>query len=248
MNYQLLAISMFIGAFISMKALALKLSPKTSFSFLYRTPVFAPFSEKRALKKNEAGVKRLKERFLFFAVLNILGIEFYQFLFSSFQFPLAVKSWLFSPYIYLFTNLLGVSAQALGLLAKDLPADLHNHPYLSKSISEFWGKRWNTWVRDWLALVSKKLAPSNKERTFLAFAFSGIFHEVIIAIPYYLYSGENYFGLMTLFFFIQYLAVAYDKSVLSKSFPELRKPFLWLALFAPMPLFINPSVLAFFGL
>ncbi|MEX1099723.1 MAG: MBOAT family protein [Bacteriovoracaceae bacterium] len=247
MSYQLYVIAVFLGAFIFMKWLAVKSAPGLDISFLYRSPVFAPFSQKRNLKKNQASVKRLKERFLFLAVANILGIEFYQFLFSSFTFPIFIKAWLFCPYIYLFTNLLGVSAQALGLLGKELPPDLHNHPYLSKNLSEFWGKRWNTWVRDWLAQTSKRLARSREQRTFLAFVFSGIFHEIIIAVPFYFYTGENDFGLMTSFFFLQYLGVALDKKLLSKKSPALRKPFMWAALLLPMPLFINPAVLAFFG-
>ncbi|MCO4755675.1 MAG: hypothetical protein KC478_14430 [Bacteriovoracaceae bacterium] len=248
MNYQLLAIVVFFTSFFSMKFAALWIEGEKGLGFLWRSPVFAPRSERRNLKSNQASLQRIWQRLIFFSFLAIAGIEFYQFLFTQFDFGLMVKAWIFSPYIYIFTNLLGVGAQCLGLLTKELPTDLHNHPYLAQNISEFWGKRWNIWVSDWLALISKSLSPNKLlERLFLAFLLSGIFHEVIVAIPYYLYSGENYFGLMTSFFMIQFLAVSIDKKILKTLGPRTRRLFLWFSLLAPMPLFINPSVMAFFG-
>ena len=247
MDYQLLAIAVFLAAFFAMKALALMVSG-TDWTFLYRSPVFAPFSEKRALRKNRSSVKRLKERFIFLAIANIVLIEAYQFLFAQYSFSQVLKAWLFAPYLYFFTNLLGTSAQCLGLLTKEIPADIHNHPYLSKGLSEFWAKRWNVWVGDWLAVVSRKLSVRpGSFRLFTAFALSGFFHELIIALPYYLSSGKNYFGLMTTFFMLQFLFVLLDKKLFVAAGKLPRKLFLWFSLLAPMPLFVNPSTLAFFG-
>lgn len=250
MEFQLLVIAVFLVAFLGMKAAALYTTPGTGLSFLYRSPVFAPISEKRSLKKNQASISRLKSRFLFIAVSNILALEFYQFLFSSFEFPLVLKAWIFAPFIYLFTNLLGISAQCLGLLTKEIPTDLHNAPYLSESISEFWANRWNIWVGDWLAIVSKKISNSRGIfRLFVAFALSGLFHELFISLPYYIHTGESYFGYMTLFFLFQFLFIGVDKRVLANSnFPAgARRAFFWFSILAPMPLFINRPVLAFFG-
>lgn len=248
MDFQLTLILVFFAAFFGMKTLAWMVSPNAKPSFLYNSPLFAPFTLRRSLKKSPTSVKRLKERFFFLALANILGIEFYQFLFQRFDFPTAIKGLIFAPYLYLFTNLVGVSAQAFGLLTKEIPTDLHNHPYLSSNINEFWGKRWNVWVGDWLALMSKKSGVKSKElKVFLAFLFSGIFHEIIIALPYYIRFGESYFGRMTLFFLLQFIFVSIDKLALSRGPKYLRRTFLWLSLAASVPLFANPSVLAFFG-
>ena len=248
MDFQLTAIAAFLVTYFVMKASALVSTPNAGWSFLYRSPVFAPFSERRNRKKSQSSVKRLKNRFLIVASANIIAIELYQLLFHSFDFSVTIKGYLFAPFIYLFTNLAGVSAQCLGLLTKELPVDIHNHPYRAKNLGEFWARRWNVWVGDWLAVTSKKLAPrSRQSRLLLAFVLSGLFHEVIIATPYYLVKGESFFGHMTLFFLLQYLFVAIDKQVLAKAAPGVRRLFLWSALIAPMPLFNNPSVLAFFG-
>lgn len=248
MDLQLIVITTFFISFALMKALGICASPGTGLSFFFRSPVFAPFSEKRALKKNEASIIRLKDRFLILSIANVAAVEIYQLVFTNYEITLAMKAWLFAPFIYLFTNLLGVSAQCLGLLTKEIPADIHNQPYLSKSLSEFWGRRWNIWVSDWLAVISRKWAPKDQSfRTFFAFLFSGIFHEVIVALPYYIYSGKSYFGYMSLFFMIQFLATALDKKVISQTNPSFRRAFLWSAILIPMPLFNNPSTLAFFG-
>lgn len=249
MDFQLTLIFVFLAAFIAMKTLAMIVSPHTKISFLYRSPLFAPFTQKRSLKKNPSSVKRLKERFYFLALANIAGIEFYQYFFGKFDLPVAIKGLVFAPYLYLFTNLLGVSAQALSLLTKDIPTDVHNHPYLSSNIGEFWGKRWNVWVGDWLALMSKKSGIKSKQmKVMFAFLLSGAFHEVILALPYYLKFGESYFGHMTLFFLLQFIFVSLDKIYLSHGPKYLRRIFLWTTLSATAPLFANPSVLAFFGL
>jgi len=248
MNYQLTAIFVFFTAFFAMKSAALLAEGHFNWRFLFQSPQFAPKSERRNLKKNTEGILRIWKRFIFISACAIFGIEFYQYLFATFSFGPFIKAWLFSPYIYIFTNLLGISAQCLFLLTREIPSDIHNHPYLSRSISEFWGRRWNLWVSDWLATLSKKASPTNEKRRFLwAFTLSGIFHEVIAALPYYLSTGQNYFGLMTSFFIIQYFAVALDKKVLKSAHPALRASFMWLSIIAPMPLFINPSVTAFFG-
>ena len=247
MNYQLLVIVCFLSAFILMKVWALKLSPSSAINFFFNTPVFAPTSCKRNQEINAKNLKHLKRHFFLFSVLGVAGIEFYQFVFKQWEMPLAMKSVLFYPYIYIFTNLLGLMGQVWSLLGKQLAADLHNKPYLASSVSEFWGKRWNIWISDWLGLVSKKFSKNPSTRLFLAFFLSSLYHEAVIALPFYLWKGKNYFGWMSLFFMSQYISVAVDKKILSKKFPALRRPFLWIALILPAPLFVNPSVLSFFG-
>lgn len=246
MDFQLIVIAVFFAVFFLMKALALMAYPKAGASFMYRSPLFTPLSLRRSQPQSQKELLRLKKRFLLISISSVIGIEFYRHLFSSVELGAQAKAWVFAPYIYIFTNLLGTSAQFLGLLTKELPADIHNHPYRAKSISEFWSKRWNTWVGDWLASLSLKIFPKARTlRVLCAFLLSGFFHEAIISLPYWLYTKENLFGWMTLFFFIQFIFVSIDKK--SKLSPKLRLAFMWIGILLPMPLFINKSVLAFFG-
>lgn len=83
-------------------------------------------------------------------------------------------------------------------------------PLRSCSLSEFWGKRWNTVFRDlshrFLFLpLARRLGP----RAGLAagFVFSGVVHELAVTIP----AGGGYGG-PTLFFGWQGLAILLERS------------------------------------
>ncbi len=87
---------------------------------------------------------------------------------------------------------------------------LMNWPLLSCSLSEFWGKRWNTAFRDFsyrflFSPLARRLGP----RTGLAvgFIFSGVVHEMVVTIP----AGGGYGG-PTLFFGWQGLALLLERS------------------------------------
>ena len=72
-------------------------------------------------------------------------------------------------------------------------ASLMNRPLRSRSISEFWGKRWNTPFRD---LTHRFLFRPATRRLAMpvallaAFAASGIVHELVISVP----AGAGYGG------------------------------------------------------
>jgi hypothetical protein len=67
---------------------------------------------------------------------------------------------------------------------------IHDRPWISTSLSEFWGKRWNLWVGAWLAQTARLLSRSTTRQGWGAFALSGVFHELMFNLPYQLAKGK----------------------------------------------------------
>ncbi len=251
MNYQTIFVLIFISTFLLMKAIAFIVNSSSNsitFKTFFSSPLYAPSSLRRNKKKEKNIVRHTSLRFMSISALFILSLEFYTWLFSTSNWPNYGKAYVLSLFVYLSTSYLAVLGQALSLLTKEVPSDMHNHPYLSKSISEFWSIRWNTWIRDWLHLLSKKIAPNSINlRTVAAFVLSGIFHEVMFNLPYYIFTGESYFGTMMCYFSIQFFCIYFDKKILFSKKLLLRRSFMWMSIILPIPLFVNKPFLYFFN-
>jgi predicted DCC family thiol-disulfide oxidoreductase YuxK len=90
-----------------------------------------------------------------------------------------------------------------------------NHPLHSISVSEFWGRRWNGAFNDLaVRLVFRRVARRTGivPATVIAFAVSGIIHELVISLP----AGAG-FGLPTVYFLVQGLAVLVERKVRFRS-------------------------------
>jgi hypothetical protein len=96
--------------------------------------------------------------------------------------------------------------QSLGICA--LP--IMSAPLRSKSLSEFWGKRWNLGFRQ-LAhdLVFRPLhkALGTGVAGFLVFAVSGLLHDLVISLP-----ARAGYGLPAAYFVVQGLGVSVERS------------------------------------
>ncbi len=109
-------------------------------------------------------------------------------------------------------HLLSCAWRRIGVEAKPLM----NWPLLSPSVSEFWGKRWNTAFRDlthrflFRPLTSKLGA---RWAVGAGFSFSGVVHEAVISLP----AGGGYGG-PTAFFAIQGVALLTERSHVGKRF------------------------------
>lgn len=82
-------------------------------------------------------------------------------------------------------------------------------PLLATSLTDFWGRRWNTVFRDFAyTLVFRPVARRWGARagSVAVFAFSGVVHDLTISVP----AGGGY-GLPTLFFLLQALGVFLEK-------------------------------------
>jgi alginate O-acetyltransferase complex protein AlgI len=103
-------------------------------------------------------------------------------------------------------HLLSCAWRAAGVDAKPLMS----WPVLSRSVSEFWGRRWNLAFRDLThRFLFRPVAARWNARVGLAavFLFSGVVHDLVISLP----AGAGY-GLPTLYFVIQGAALFAERS------------------------------------
>jgi hypothetical protein len=87
---------------------------------------------------------------------------------------------------------------------------LMNFPIAAKSLSEFWGKRWNAGFRDIVfGLMFLRVARrfGTTSAAIITFIISGVLHEIVITYP----AGAGY-GLPTLYFTIQGAALLLERS------------------------------------
>jgi Membrane bound O-acyl transferase family len=87
---------------------------------------------------------------------------------------------------------------------------LMKRPLASTSVSEFWGRRWNTAFRDFthrflFSPLKSWFGP--RRAIFAGFVFSGLVHELVISVP----AGGGY-GWPTLFFGIQAVGMFAERS------------------------------------
>ena len=116
------------------------------FQFLFATPLLSA----RIYIRNRSRKEPFKIILLKF-LLSLFFLTCVIFIAKNFLQPLNyTKMIVISPMIYLFTEVIGGLGQLLFYLSHLGITQIHRHPLRSKSIGEFWGRRWNFWVRDWL--------------------------------------------------------------------------------------------------
>lgn len=107
-------------------------------------------------------------------------------------------------------HLLSCLWRSLGIDA----APLMQNPAASRSVGEFWGRRWNTAFRDLThAFLFAPLARAVGPRAAVAagFAFSGLVHEAVITLP-----ARGGWGLPTLYFTAQGAAILFERGRLGR--------------------------------
>ncbi len=247
MSYQIVFVLNFFVIFLMMKItgwLLLKTHrPKLS-EFLFQTPLLSAriYTHSQFPKDN---LRIILLKFL----LSILYLAIIIWLARHLLQPLSYwKIVLIAPMIYLFTEFMGAFGQLIFYPAKKGIAPIHLHPLRSKNLGEFWGKRWNFWVRDWLRDVSQSQRRKPVKKLLITFFVSGFFHELLVNLPYFLVYRQIFFGNMTLYFAIQGLGLWIEKKFLMRAPVLLRTIFMWMVVIIPSPLFLNRPLLLFFGI
>ncbi len=160
-----------------------------------------------------------------------------------------VFSYLVAPGIYLFTLAMGSILQCCFYLTGNRFVDIHDRPYLSYSLTDFWSKRWNRWIRDWLNNLTYGFKFSNLTiGVLVSFFISGIFHEIMFNLPYFLFKDEFVFGNMMIFFSLQSLGILFEKQFLRQTKPIYRRMFMWIMVIGLSPIFVREPLLSVFGL
>jgi hypothetical protein len=164
------------------------------------------------------------------------------------HFPWWLQSYLAIPGFWLLLETIGSLYQFLWLPSGRLVPAVNNRPWLAASPAEFWGRRWNRVIGDWLRqVVFMPLRRRPRPAMAVAFLVSGVLHELLVSLPLQIVYGRSVWGWMLAYFLLQYGAIELERAFLSP-FPVLQRLFLWLAVLGPAPLILNPGTLLIFHL
>ncbi len=92
---------------------------------------------------------------------------------------------------------------------------LMDNPMRATSLTEFWGRRWNSGFHDLMHRYLFRPAAKRfgvRVAMLLVFLASGLIHELVITVP----AGGGY-GLPTLYFLLQGLGVEFERSTLGRN-------------------------------
>lgn len=135
---------------------------------------------------------------------------------------------------------------AFGAAGHALPP-IHRDPILSRSLSEFWGERWNLAVGDWLAAhCFRPLARARRARLGLAAAFvaSAMIHFYVAWAP----AGVELAVLSGAFFLVHGALVGIERALGVRRWPPAAGHAWVLGAFAcTLPLFLEPALRIFFA-
>jgi len=144
------------------------------------------------------------------------------------------------PLVPLYGGSIATLLQLAGATTGEILPDHHGHPWRSASVADFWGRQWNTWLSDWFRQVLfLPLRRRPMTATFLTFLFSGVWHEALIALPVFLWTGKSFFGLMTAYFLLQFVGIAAERTLPRRA----RRPLFLLVVGGCSPLFLNEAML-----
>jgi hypothetical protein len=187
-------------------------------------------------------------------VLGGKGIFFCTFLWLLFNYELKIPADL-SPWLqgylavipfWLLLEIMQTFLQVLWLPTGRLVPPMNVHPFLSVSVVDFWGRRWNRLFGDWLfEICFKPFSRKPYMGMFLAFFVSGMIHELLVSVPFLMVYERSLFGLMLGYFTIQFLAIVIERRVMISS-SVAGRVFCWIVILGPAPMVLNSGTLKIF--
>ena len=185
--------------------------------------------------------------FLSGALIRVGALLLYYWLFwkavNAFHLRGLVLSYLAAPAVMLMLEVIVVALTFLWLPGRALLPSPHRSPWLSRSVSDFWGRRWNVWMSDWFRYA---LFERMRRRPFLAmwlvFLVSGLAHEYVLNLTLWIVTGKALFGTMMVYFLLQGAGVFVERRFLKKDSPGSML-FTWLVVAGPLPLVFHESML-----
>ena len=240
---------------ILISVLAMKLSSlKTAGSlrdareFFFLSPVFSTISWKKRRASDRLALRSILIRGAFLFPLFATSWGLYLKWVPLLKPGVVTQSYLALVPVYLLGQLLSTVLELLYLpTGWHFPAHFQ-FPPLSRSVADFWGNRWGTWVADWLRqMVFLRCRRKPVLGLFFAFLLSGIWHELLLDVPFFLFFGVNLLGWWTLYFMIQALGIWGERKFF-RSPGLLHWIYTWSMIVLPAPLAINEGALRTFGL
>ena len=189
--------------------------------------------------------QRLMLLFIQSSVSLFISIALY-FLFRNYVwgvFPTSLNSYLAAVPLYAIAASFGTIMQFIGavLCSREIPS-IHKHPLHAKNLADFWSYRWNRWVSDWF----RERAFANKKQRYVfplfVFLFSGLWHEWMFTLPLMILDHAHHPGELFGYFLIQACGFYLDRQFFRKT-SRWRRPFGWMVILIPIPLFLNEDVL-----
>ena len=188
-------------------------------------------------------LRQILKKYLLIALLFCVGHYFYQILLRDLGNPFFVRSYLAVPMLFLMSEVLVGFVTLIWLPSGKILPELHDRPWKSRSLEDFWGRRWNLWYSDWTRSTIFRPLRKRKPYTALALAFftSGILHEWVINVPLYLCTGNLYFGLMMVYFVGQFFGITVERRYFRNR--KYARVFFWFCIIGPIPFVIHEGLL-----
>src|SRR5688572_25429097 len=211
-------------------------SQETRWPFLL-SPLPSPNSVGRV--QSTALVPHLRRALLFGIIFGVYYWTYWQVV-RHFELKGIVLSYLAAPALWLGGEV--VSAVVPLLANGRLPPTLHNPP-LARSVTEFWGRRWNLWFSDWFRYtIFQPLRRKPILAVILIFFVSGIMHELVVNVTLFFVTGRILFGSMMLYFLLQPIGILVERRFTRSNSPA-KILFTWLVVLGPAPLILNEGLL-----
>jgi len=223
-----------------MKWVAFRGTPESKNWLITLSPFPSPASLRRALPLSAA--PRLIGRFLLASITCVCAYWLYWNVWQGFRLPPLLLSYVGAIMLWLVSEALGSLVPFLALPTGRLLSPPHGSwPPLSRSLSEFWGQRWNLWMSDlFRQMIFRPLQNRPVLALFVVFLASGVLHEWVINVPLYLVTGKTCFGFMIVYFLLQAFGILIERRTRNRT---ARRLLVWLFVFGAVPLMVNEGML-----